>query len=66
MISPQHRRARRSYIRNKNALDILLVFLAQPAHHLFFSALSASSAVNKNRSEKLINNREYMHQVVVF
>jgi len=37
---------------------ILLVFLAQPAYYLLFSALSASSAVNKKRSGKRINNYE--------
>jgi hypothetical protein len=41
--------------------DILLVFLAQPAYYLFFSALSASSAVNKKRSGKRINNSKYRH-----
>ena len=44
-------------------MDIFLVFLAQPAYYLFFSALSANSAVNKKRSGKSINNYEYMHLV---
>jgi hypothetical protein len=43
------------------AQDILLVFLAQPAYYMFFSAFPAISAVNKNKSGKRINECELMH-----
>ena len=47
----------------KRLQDILSVILAQPVCYLFFSARSANSAVNNNRSGKRINNCEYMHLV---